>query len=553
MICNNIIINGVNPVFELETKAFKEFSIMENLNLPCDKPDIKTINALNVDAVITDFEVVKTPVTKANYEGVISTGYKLIIKGILEQIVEYVAFDGYAQNVNFSVPFSTYIVLPETYEMGNSISVNAIIEDAYIEKVSERGIYKNIVLLAYAEVCCGIADTTVYTPYVKPSSSSITVDSEGINTFNILVPFNNVDTKLYLGSDPEAEIINITDIPTGYSFADNILSIDYDVTTGAALMFEIVATPCNIPFYVNVDFVEKFAVELVNLTTNSVLIEEIYTNSYDVKYDPTAGSAEILFESEDEIVVTSTETLPEGYYLKENTLFADSKATSNNLEFLISGDDVEYFINLNFWVEEVAIPTVLSLQDDIVTVTQTEDFVYTVDYLSTTESGDIIFDISETAKVFSEDTLPQGYTLNENVLTIDTYAKEDTLLFTVEDSALSYSITLNIKPTLITAESSDPESVTVTKNSDLSFDVDFITTAEGTIEFYVNQNITFDESQTLPTGYSFELSKDGIYVLTIEETAASATLSLVAYYGDDVKLEVIVNSNVKDIPSNESA
>ncbi len=253
MNCNNIIINGVNPVFPLETSAWKEFSVMENLCIPPQKPDMKKITSLNIEAKITDFEVVKTPITNANFEGIISTGYKLIVKGKLVQFIEYIAdnCEQSAHSAHFEVPFCSYIVLPDYYEVGNSISVEAITEDVYVEQTSKRCFFKNVTLFIFADICCGIADENQPIPNVTAENEEILIDNTGVNVFTVEIPENILPQRLNITSTPQARINPITLLPEGYKFEKGVLTIPKE-TAGTTLGFEIISTPCNVNFTVNI-------------------------------------------------------------------------------------------------------------------------------------------------------------------------------------------------------------------------------------------------------------------------------------------------------------
>lgn len=145
-------IADILPEYPNKYGAFKEFSIEETLEIPSVKPDIEQILKISVAVIIKCTKIIETP-QGISLEGQIITGRKLIVKGRLNQIVEYVA-DEVTQPVHaahFSIPFCTFIVIPEDYEE-DSVYVSSYIEDIFIEQIDKRNIYKNITMILDAEI-----------------------------------------------------------------------------------------------------------------------------------------------------------------------------------------------------------------------------------------------------------------------------------------------------------------------------------------------------------------------------------------------------------------
>lgn len=134
------------------TSTFKQLSREEYVKIPCQKPDAEEILNVLVDIDIINTKVIKTPSIKS-LEGQNLTGFKLIIEGILNQKVEYIA-DDKEQSVHaahFKVPFSTFIVLPETFQEGTVVEVDSKIEDIYFNLVDKRTVFKNITFILIAK------------------------------------------------------------------------------------------------------------------------------------------------------------------------------------------------------------------------------------------------------------------------------------------------------------------------------------------------------------------------------------------------------------------
>lgn len=140
--------------------------IPETLTVPEVKPDIEGINSVDISVNILRAEVIKTPVSVIpNLEGKSLSGRKLIVEGQLCQKIGYTAAleDQPAHSMHFYVPFSAYIVVPETITFTDennvktdvdsldvNFSVNACIEDVNISVLDSRTVLKQVTLLLYA-------------------------------------------------------------------------------------------------------------------------------------------------------------------------------------------------------------------------------------------------------------------------------------------------------------------------------------------------------------------------------------------------------------------
>lgn len=151
-VSNLIEYSGIADNLPVNPTAFKQFSVQETMCLPAAKPDIEQIIKVMAEVVITSTRVIKTP-KATSLEGQILTGYKLIVEGEVRQKVEYVA-DEPTQSVHaahFNMPFSTFIILPEDFEIGTPLVVTGYIEDIFAQQIDKRCIFKNITVLVTAE------------------------------------------------------------------------------------------------------------------------------------------------------------------------------------------------------------------------------------------------------------------------------------------------------------------------------------------------------------------------------------------------------------------
>lgn len=150
---NLIEILGLADNLPTNITVFKQFTVQETLTLPDAKPDIEQIVKVVAQAVITSTRLITTG-TGTSLEGQILTGLKLIVEGEIRQKIEYVA-DECTQSVHaahFNVPFSSFIVIPATHQIGVPILVTPYIEDLYVELIDKRTIFKNVILLLDATI-----------------------------------------------------------------------------------------------------------------------------------------------------------------------------------------------------------------------------------------------------------------------------------------------------------------------------------------------------------------------------------------------------------------
>jgi len=166
-----ISIAGICDVSKLElhdNDSWTEISIPENLVLPREKPDIEQLISANVAVRIIRTKVIVTPSTERapNFEGKLLTGRKLIIEGELCQAITYTAdfCNQPVHSAHFAVPFSAFIVIPKKVRIVNDCTgcvrmldslfinyqVNACVEDVFVQEISKRRIFKNVLLFLQA-------------------------------------------------------------------------------------------------------------------------------------------------------------------------------------------------------------------------------------------------------------------------------------------------------------------------------------------------------------------------------------------------------------------
>ena len=130
---------------------FKAICIDKCLKTLKHQAPIKEINSVTGKVDILNFYVINGMKATSN-EGQKLSGNKLIVKVMLNIIVEYVADDNRQAVFSnaYKIPFSTFIVISSNYVVGSLIKVQGIVEDVYFKKISKNKFFvtSNIFLIA---------------------------------------------------------------------------------------------------------------------------------------------------------------------------------------------------------------------------------------------------------------------------------------------------------------------------------------------------------------------------------------------------------------------
>lgn len=145
--------NKASVCVDMSISSFRQVSIEEYLQIPAQKPDIECINDIKVNVKINKCTVVKTPVAVSS-EGQRLSGYKLVVHGTLNQVVEYVACEPTQSlhSAHYCVPFSDFIILPSDFMPGSKIHVDGIVEDVYYDVIDKKCFFKNVTILLLAKI-----------------------------------------------------------------------------------------------------------------------------------------------------------------------------------------------------------------------------------------------------------------------------------------------------------------------------------------------------------------------------------------------------------------
>lgn len=150
---------GISNKFpeEKTVKIFKEIMSHELIKLNECNEDIEQITRVIVDVEILNSYIIQTPIASKkigiiNPSGQIVTGNKLIIEGVIHQLVQYVGndCDNKTYSLNCDHNFVTYAVLPKNNEK-ISYEIKPYVEDVIIKKLDLRHFFKCVTVFLEVE------------------------------------------------------------------------------------------------------------------------------------------------------------------------------------------------------------------------------------------------------------------------------------------------------------------------------------------------------------------------------------------------------------------
>ena len=82
------------------------------------------------------------------------TGYKLVVHGVLNLVIEYTALEARqgVHSAHYTIPFSTFVVLPEDYVVGSNLDVEGIVEDVYYNSTDIRNFFQNTMAMINVKI-----------------------------------------------------------------------------------------------------------------------------------------------------------------------------------------------------------------------------------------------------------------------------------------------------------------------------------------------------------------------------------------------------------------
>lgn len=139
----------------MDISNFKQVTINNNLSIGNDKPKLKEINDIKADITIDRYSIIKTSIG-ASKEGLKLSGYKLIVHGRINEVVEYESNESisYIYSSQYETNFSTYIVLPRDFVIGTNIELSGNIQNISYKKINEENFYRSVDFIVLGKLKC---------------------------------------------------------------------------------------------------------------------------------------------------------------------------------------------------------------------------------------------------------------------------------------------------------------------------------------------------------------------------------------------------------------
>ncbi|MGL4911887.1 MAG: hypothetical protein ACRC3Y_05570 [Romboutsia sp.] len=137
-----------NCELSIALDSFKQVSLNEYINIPPHKSGIDYINNIDTKVIIKEYHPIKTPIATSR-DGQVLSGYKLIIHGKISQVIQYTIKknDQRVHYIEHESIFSSFVVLPCNYKIGDAIQVEGSVEHIYHNLVNSRSLLENIDIL----------------------------------------------------------------------------------------------------------------------------------------------------------------------------------------------------------------------------------------------------------------------------------------------------------------------------------------------------------------------------------------------------------------------
>ncbi|MGL4737880.1 MAG: DUF6923 family protein [Cellulosilyticaceae bacterium] len=145
--------NVLDLAIPLALSTFKQFETSNYFEISDLKPDLETINLISGNIHLLKHYVIKSPVA-TSIDNQKLTSHNLVFHGILELTAEYVSNEA-AHSIYSSyhtLPFSTFIILPEDFPVHSHIHINATLQNVCFKLINNRSFFANASILAIAYI-----------------------------------------------------------------------------------------------------------------------------------------------------------------------------------------------------------------------------------------------------------------------------------------------------------------------------------------------------------------------------------------------------------------
>lgn len=143
----------VKHSIDMAISNFKEVIVSDYLMVPLQSPSVEEINSITEYTKISKSRVIKTSNIKS-LEGQVLSGYALVLHGYVEQVIEYSSKESIntIHSINYNAPFSTIIILPRDFNVGDRIETDIIVSESHVNIVDERCVMSNITLFIVTRI-----------------------------------------------------------------------------------------------------------------------------------------------------------------------------------------------------------------------------------------------------------------------------------------------------------------------------------------------------------------------------------------------------------------
>ncbi|MGL6174800.1 MAG: SPOCS domain-containing protein [Cellulosilyticaceae bacterium] len=141
------------PAVDMGIMTFKQVNIETYVGIPEDKVSLDALNVVTAEATILNYHIIQTPKVTST-EGQNLTGLNLVVRGQLNVMAEYTGIDREQSihSVQYSMPFSSFVILPPNYNVGTPIDVIGVVENIYYKVIDIRSFYTDVSVLINVKI-----------------------------------------------------------------------------------------------------------------------------------------------------------------------------------------------------------------------------------------------------------------------------------------------------------------------------------------------------------------------------------------------------------------
>ncbi|MGL4345840.1 MAG: hypothetical protein ACRCTE_11630, partial [Cellulosilyticaceae bacterium] len=145
--------NTLPLAIPLALSTFKQFDLSSYFEISDQKPDLESINLISGNIHLIKHYIIKTPVATSIDEQKL-TSHNLVFHGILELTAEYVSNEATHSIYSsyHTLPFSTFIVLPEDFPIHSHVHINAALQNVSFKLINNRAFFASASILAVAYI-----------------------------------------------------------------------------------------------------------------------------------------------------------------------------------------------------------------------------------------------------------------------------------------------------------------------------------------------------------------------------------------------------------------